>query len=85
MPALVFVEQSLTANMHNVTFLQFLRAILQCARNFILFTILQFCNFQASLNHRANACSCFFPETIDYDANFPGNYEEQRIRRLYAN
>jgi hypothetical protein len=36
---------------HDVTFI----TILQCVSNL---TILQFYNFQASLNHRANACSC---------------------------
>jgi hypothetical protein len=35
---------------------KFLRQFLLQLKNF---TMLQFSNFQASLNHRANACSCF--------------------------
>jgi hypothetical protein len=35
-----------------------------CARNLTFLQTLQFSNFQASLNHRANVCSCFFKTRI---------------------
>jgi hypothetical protein len=45
-----------------VTIVTILLTILQCRRAILYF--LQIYNFQASLNHRANPCSCFFHKKL---------------------